>query len=91
MVIAGNETTRNTITGGLIALSENPAQKEKLLNDSLLFANAADEMLRWVSPVIYFRRTATKDTQIGEQLISKGDKVTADFGKLGTVDFDFKE
>ena len=80
MVIAGNETTRNTITGGLIALSKNPDQKGKLLDNSLLFSNAADEMLRWVSPVIYFRRTATQDTQIGEQLISKGDKVVMWYG-----------
>mgnify|MGYP006101916467 FL=1 len=91
MVIAGNETTRNTITGGLIALSENPAQKEKLLNDSLLFANAADEMLRWVSPVIYFRRTATKDTQIGEQLISKGDKVVMWYGAANRDEDIFEE
>jgi len=91
MVIAGNETTRNTITGGLIALSENPAQKEKLLNDSLLFANAADEMLRWVSPVIYFRRTATKDTQIGEQLISKGDKVVMWYGAANRDEEIFEE
>ena len=64
MVIAGNETTRNTITGGLLALTENPQERDKLLNDPSLIANATDEMLRWVSPVIYFRRTATKDTEI---------------------------
>ena len=80
MVIAGNETTRNTITGGLMALTENPEEREKLLKDPSLISNAADEMLRWVTSVIYFRRTATKDTQIRGQDIKKGDKVVMWYG-----------
>ena len=80
MVIAGNETTRNTITGGLMALSENPEEREKLLKDPSLISNATDEMLRWVTSVIYFRRTATKDTQIRGQDIKKGDKVVMWYG-----------
>ena len=80
MVIAGNETTRNTITGGLMALTENPEEREKLLKDPTLISNATDEMLRWVTSVIYFRRTATKDTQIRGQDIKKGDKVVMWYG-----------
>jgi cytochrome P450 len=80
MVIAGNETTRNTITGGLMALTENPAERDKLIKDPSLIANATDEMLRWVTSVIYFRRTATKDTEIRGQDIKKGDKVVMWYG-----------
>ena len=80
MVIAGNETTRNTLTGGLMALTENPDEREKLLKDPSLIANATDEMLRWVTSVIYFRRTATKDTIIRGQDIKAGDKVVMWYG-----------
>ncbi len=80
MVIAGNETTRNTLTGGLMALTENPEEREKLLKDPSLISNATDEMLRWVTSVIYFRRTATQDTQIRGQDIKAGDKVVMWYG-----------
>ena len=80
MVIAGNETTRNTITGGLMALTDNPAERQKLIDDPSLIANATDEMLRWVTSVIYFRRTATRDTSIRGQDIKKGDKVVMWYG-----------
>ena len=80
MVIAGNETTRNTLTGGLMALTENPEEREKLLNEPSLISNATDEMLRWVTSVIYFRRTATKDTKIRGQNIKAGDKVVMWYG-----------
>ena len=80
MVIAGNETTRNTLTGGLMALTDNPEEREKLLRDPALISNATDEMLRWVTSVIYFRRTATKDTNIRGQDIQAGDKVVMWYG-----------
>ena len=80
MVIAGNETTRNTLTGGLMALTENPNEREKLLKDPSLISNATDEMLRWVTSVIYFRRTATKDTNIRGQDIKAGDKIVMWYG-----------
>ncbi len=80
MVIAGNETTRNTLTGGLMALTENPEERDKLLKDPSLISNATDEMLRWVTSVIYFRRTATKDTNIRGQDIKAGDKVVMWYG-----------
>lgn len=80
MVIAGNETTRNTLTGGLMALTENPEERAKLLQDPILISNATDEMLRWVTSVIYFRRTAMKDTSIRGQDIKAGDKVVMWYG-----------
>lgn len=75
LVIAGNETTRNAISGGLIALTEFPDQRRKLLDDMSLLKPMADEMVRWVSPVIAFRRTALVDTEIDGHPIAEGDKV----------------
>jgi len=73
--VAGNETTRNLISGGLLALIENPAQRERLTKDLSLLPTAVDEMLRWITPVMYFRRTATRDTEIRGVKIKEGDKV----------------
>ncbi|MEO2181355.1 MAG: cytochrome P450 [bacterium] len=75
LVVAGNETTRNSISGGILALSENPEEKRKLLEDPSLIPAAVDEIIRWVHPVIYMRRTTTEDTMIGEQAVKKGDKL----------------
>jgi linalool 8-monooxygenase len=75
LVIAGNETTRNTISGGLQALMEHPEQRRLLIDDPKLIPSGVEEMLRWVTPVIHFRRTATADTEIRGQKIREGDKV----------------
>lgn len=75
LVVAGNETTRNSISGGLLALSENPEERQKLLDDPSLIPSAVQEIVRWVSPVLHMRRTATEDTEIRGQKIKKGDKV----------------
>ena len=75
LVVAGNETTRNSISGGLLALSENPDERKKLLDDPSLIPSAVQEIVRWVSPVLHMRRTATEDTEIRGQKIKKGDKV----------------
>ena len=91
MVIAGNETTRNTLTGGLMALTDNPEEREKLLKDPTLISNATDEMLRWVTSVIYFRRTATKDTNIRGQDIKAGDKVVMWYGSANRDEDIFKD
>lgn len=80
MILAGNETTRNTIAGGLRALTEFPDQRQKLLDDPGLIPNAAEEMLRMVSAIIYMRRTAMEDTEIRGQRIAKGDKVVLWYG-----------
>lgn len=80
MVIAGNETTRNTITGGMLALMENPDQRQILLDHPELIPTGVEEILRWVSPVMYMRRTATCDTELRGTKISEGDKVVMWYG-----------
>ena len=80
MVIAGNETTRNTIAGMQLLLSRNPGERAKLLCDRALLPNAVQEALRLVAPVIHFRRTATTDTEIRGQKIAAGEKVVMWYG-----------
>ncbi len=80
MILAGNETTRNTIAGAMRALTEFPEQRRKLCADPLLIPNAVEEMLRYVSAIIYMRRTATEDTEIRGQKIAKNDKVVMWYG-----------
>jgi len=75
LAVAGNETTRNLISGGMLALMEFPEQRQRLLADPSLLPSAVEEMLRWVTPVIHFRRTANKDTELRGQKIKEGDKV----------------
>jgi cytochrome P450 len=75
LIVAGNETTRNSFTAGLIALTEHPDQMDQLRRDADLIPGAIDEVLRWVSPVMHFRRTATKDITIRGQTIGAGEKV----------------
>jgi linalool 8-monooxygenase len=75
LVVAGNETARNTISGAVLALSEYPAEKRRLLDEPSLIPTAAKEILRWVSPIRHVRRTATEDTEIAGQRIARGDKV----------------
>lgn len=73
--IAGSETTRNALTMGLIALLDNPHQLAELRGNPDLSRTAADEILRWSSPVLIFGRTATRDTTIGGQDVRSGDRV----------------
>ncbi|HWC78697.1 MAG TPA: cytochrome P450 [Pseudonocardiaceae bacterium] len=75
LVVAGNETTRNAASGGMLTFLENPDQWRKLKQHPELTASAVEEILRWVTPVMDFRRTALRDTRIGDQPISAGDKV----------------
>jgi cytochrome P450 len=75
LVVAGNETTRNSISGGTLALSQFPDEKRKLLDDPSLIAGAVDEIIRWVHPVIYMRRTAVADYELRGTTIKKGDKL----------------
>jgi cholest-4-en-3-one 26-monooxygenase len=75
LAVAGNETTRNLISGGLLALIEHPEQRARLVKNPSLTASAVEEMLRWVTPVVYFRRTATRDTEIRGVKIKEGEKV----------------
>jgi cholest-4-en-3-one 26-monooxygenase len=75
LILAGNETTRNAISGGMLALSENRAQWRKLLDDRSILPTTTEEVLRYVSPVITMRRTATCDTEIAGHPIRENDKV----------------
>ncbi|HEX6030739.1 MAG TPA: cytochrome P450, partial [Tepidiformaceae bacterium] len=75
LILAGNETTRNAISGGLIALCEHPDQKAKLLANPGLMPSAVEEVLRWVSPVTHMARVALEDTKINGQEIAKGERV----------------
>jgi cholest-4-en-3-one 26-monooxygenase len=73
--VAGNETTRNLISGAMLALIEHPEQRARLIADPGLLPVAAEEFLRWVSPLIYFRRTLQRDVVVGGQQMREGDKV----------------
>jgi cytochrome P450 len=76
LATAGNETTRHTISHGLIALNDHPDQRELLRSDPVeLGRSATEEMLRWATPVHHFRRTAAVDTELGGSEIRAGDKV----------------
>src|SRR5262249_12542897 len=76
LVVAGNETTRQAITSGLIALTEHPDQRERWQADfDRLAPTAVDEIVRWASPVTWMRRTATRDAELGGQAIRAGEKL----------------
>ncbi|MEZ4292251.1 MAG: cytochrome P450 [Myxococcota bacterium] len=75
LLMAGNETTRNAISQGMLALFEHPDQRRRLADDPTLWATAADEILRWTSPVRAMRRVALVDTELSGQKIRQGDSV----------------
>ncbi len=75
LLVAGNETTRNLISGGLVALSERPDQWAALRADRALVPGAVEELLRWTTPVISFMRTATAATVVRGQAVAEGDPV----------------
>jgi cytochrome P450 len=75
LIVGGNDTTRNSITGGVLALNQNPAEYDKLRADPGLIPNMVNEIIRWQTPLAYMRRTATRDTELGGKRIAKGDRV----------------
>jgi cholest-4-en-3-one 26-monooxygenase len=75
LIVAGNETTRNLMSGAMAAFFDHPEQWELLRQDRSLLPAAVEEMLRFVTPVMHFRRTATMDTVLGSQELQEGDKV----------------
>jgi cytochrome P450 len=79
LMIAGNETTRHTISHGMLALMENPGQLELLQREPDRIPVATEEILRWATPVHHFRRTATRDVELRGQPIKAGDKVVTWF------------
>ena len=80
IIFAGNDTTRNSISGAIKLLTEFPDQKNKLINNLELLPNFAQETIRMVSPVIHMRRTTTCDTTIGNQKLGAGEKVIMWYG-----------
>lgn len=75
LLVAGNETTRNGLSGGMQLLIENPGERKKVLDDPALLPMAVEEMVRLVAPVHSFARTVTRDTQIRDQKIESGQRV----------------
>ncbi len=75
LIVGGNDTTRNSISGGVIGLNQYPDQYDKLREDHSLIPNMVSEMVRWQTPVIHMRRTALTDYELGGKQIKAGDKV----------------
>jgi len=75
LIVGGNDTTRNSISGGVLALNENPAEYEKLRNDASVIPNMVAEIIRWQTPLAYMRRTALIDTELGGKQIKAGDRL----------------
>ncbi len=75
LIVGGNDTTRNTMTGSVLALNENPDQYKKLRDNPALIDSFVPEVIRWQTPLAHMRRTALQDTELGGKLIRKGDRV----------------
>ena len=75
LIVGGNDTTRNSISGGLLALNQHPAEYEKLRANPKLVTSMVPEIIRWQTPLAHMRRTAINDTVLGGKTIKKGDKV----------------
>jgi cytochrome P450 len=75
LIVGGNDTTRNSMTGGLLALSQHPGEYQKLLEDASLIPGMVSEIIRYVRPVIHMRRTAKEETELAGKRIKKSDKV----------------
>jgi cytochrome P450 len=75
LIIGGNDTTRNSISGGVLALNQNPDQYRKLMADPGLIPKMVPEIIRWQTPLLHMRRTALQDAELGGKHIKKGDKV----------------
>ena len=75
LIVGGNDTTRNSISGGVLALNQNPDQYRKLRDDVSVIPRMVPEIIRWQTPLAYMRRTALTDTELGGKRIKAGDKV----------------
>jgi cytochrome P450 len=75
LIVGGNDTTRNSLTGGVLALNQNPKEYDKLRADPSLIPNMVSEIIRWQTPLAHMRRNATQDIELGGKLIRKGEKV----------------
>ncbi|HZL00329.1 MAG TPA: cytochrome P450 [Caulobacteraceae bacterium] len=75
LIVGGNDTTRNSLSGGLLALNQNPDQYQKLRDDPSLITSMVPEIIRWQTPLAHMRRTAVADFPLRDKIIRKGDKV----------------
>jgi cytochrome P450 len=75
LIVGGNDTTRNSISGGVLALNEHPAEYDKLRANPALIPGMVSEIIRWQTPLAHMRRTATRDAELRGKRIAKGDKV----------------
>ncbi|MGY4598403.1 cytochrome P450 [Bradyrhizobium sp. GM22.5] len=75
LIVGGNDTTRNTMTGSVLALNENPEQYDRLRANPELIDSMVPEVIRWQTPLAHMRRTALQDTEVGGKHIKKGDRV----------------
>jgi cytochrome P450 len=75
LIVGGNDTTRNSVSGGVLALNENPQEYQKLRDNPALIPSMVSEIIRWQTPLAYMRRTAKVDTELGGKTIRAGDKV----------------
>ena len=75
LIVGGNDTTRNTMSGSVLALNENPEQYQKLRDNPALIDSMVPEVIRWQTPLAHMRRTALVDTELGGKTIRKGDRV----------------
>jgi cytochrome P450 len=75
LIVGGNDTTRNSMTGSVLALNENPDQYDKLRKNPALIDSFVPEVIRWQTPLAHMRRTATADTELNGKRIRKGDRV----------------
>ncbi len=75
LIVGGNDTTRNSMTGGVLAMHENPAEFEKLKANPGLISNMVSEIIRWQTPLAYMRRVAKQDVELGGRTIREGDRV----------------
>lgn len=75
LIVGGNDTTRNSISGGVLALNQNPAEYDKLRANPEVIPNMVSEIIRWVTPLGHMRRTALEDIELGGKQIRKGDRV----------------
>lgn len=75
LIVGGNDTTRNSITGGIVALNENPEEYQKLRDSPGLIPNLVSEIIRWQTPLAHMRRTATQDAELAGKAIARNDKV----------------
>ena len=91
MIEAGNETTRNAISGGMLAFADHPDEWSRLRVDPALAPGAAEEALRWVSPIVHFARTATEDVELLGAPVRAGDKVAIFFASANRDDAVFED